>query len=57
MFLEESKFLGVCSWMAFKFDLNVSGIRLLFLITLLIGVGSPTLVYFILYLIKPKKFK
>ena len=55
MFLEESKFLGVCSLIAFKFDLNVSGIRLLFLITLLIGVGSPILIYFILYLIKPKK--
>ena len=55
MFLEESKFLGVCLWMALKFDLNVSGIRLLFLITLFIGVGSPILFYFILYLIKPKK--
>ena len=55
MFLEKSKFFGVCSWMAFKFDLNVSGIRLLFLITLFIGVGSPVLIYFILYLIKPKE--
>ena len=54
MFLKESKFLGVCSWVAFKFDLNVSGIRLLFFITLLVGIGSPILVYFILYLIKPK---
>ena len=54
MFLEESKFLGVCSWVAFKFDLNVSGIRLLFLIMLLVGIGSPILVYFILYLFKPK---
>ena len=52
----EKKILGVCSWLSFKFDLNVTGLRILFLVLLLLGVGSPLLVYLILYLIKPNTF-
>ena len=52
----EKKILGVCSWISYKFDLNVTGLRILFLIFLLLGVGSPLLVYLILYLIKPNSF-
>ena len=52
----EKKILGVCSWLGYKFDLNVTGIRILFLIFLLLGVGSPLLIYLTLYLIKPNSF-
>ena len=51
----EKKILGVCSWLSYKFDLNVVGLRFLFLV-LLLGVGSPLFVYLILYLIKNEYF-
>jgi len=54
--IDEIKILGVCSWLSYKFDLNVVGLRILFLVLLLLGVGSPLLVYLILYLIKPNTF-
>ena len=56
MMYPERKILGVCSWLSYKFDLNVIGIRILFLVLILLGVGSPLLVYLILYLIKPNTF-
>ena len=46
--------LGVCHWLSLKFDLSTSGVRVLFLIMLIVGVGSPLLLYLILYIIKPK---
>lgn len=59
--MSEKKILGVCSWLSEKFDLDVLGIRLLFIITAILGLGSPILglgspilIYFILYLVKPK---
>ena len=52
--MSEKKILGVCSWLSEKFDLDVSGIRLLFIIAAIFGLGSPILIYFILYLVKPK---
>ena len=52
--MSEKKILGVCSWVSEKFDLDVSGIRLLFIIAAIFGLGSPILIYFILYLVKPK---
>ena len=52
----ERKILGVCSWLSYKFDLSVIGLRILFLILLFIGIGSPILLYLILYLIKPDNF-
>ena len=55
MMYPEKKILGVCSWLSYKFDLNVVGLRIL-LVLLLLGVGSPLLVYLILYLIKPNTF-
>jgi len=45
---------GVCYWLSLKFDLSTSGVRVLFLIMLIVGVGSPLLLYLILYIIKPK---
>ena len=52
--MSEKKILGVCSWVSEKFDLDVSGIRMLFIITAILGLGSPILIYIILYLVKPK---
>lgn len=52
--MSEKKILGVCSWVSEKFDLDVSGIRMLFIIATILGLGSPILIYFILYLVKPK---
>lgn len=52
--MSEKKILGVCSWVSEKFDLDVSGIRILFIIAAILGLGSPILIYFILYLVKPK---
>ena len=52
--MSEKKILGVCSWLSEKFDLDVSGIRLLFIIAAIFGLGSPILIYLILYFINPK---
>ncbi len=54
--ITERKILGVCAWLADKFDLDVSGVRILFLAAFVIGFGSPFLIYFILYLIKPSEY-
>ncbi|MDG1916262.1 MAG: PspC domain-containing protein [Flavobacteriales bacterium] len=50
----EKKILGVCAWIAEKFELDVSGIRMLFIVAAILGFGSPIIIYLILYLIKPK---
>lgn len=50
----EKKILGVCAWLAEKFEFDVSGVRLLFVIITLLG-GSGILAYLILYLVMPRK--
>ena len=50
----EKKILGGCAWLAKKFELDVTGIRLLFVMATILGLGSPILIYFIIYLVKPK---
>lgn len=50
----EKKILGVCAWLSEKFELDVSGIRMLFIVAAILGFGSPILIYLILYLLKPK---
>ena len=52
--MSEKKILGVCYWVSEKFDLDVSGIRMLFIIAAILGLGSPIFIYFILFLVKPK---
>ena len=52
--MREKKILGVCSWLSEKFDLDISGIRMLFIIAAILGLGSPILIYLILFLVKPK---
>jgi phage shock protein PspC (stress-responsive transcriptional regulator) len=43
-------------WLSYKFDLNVFGLRVLFFIFLLLGIGSPLFIYLILYLLKPSDY-
>ena len=54
--MTEGKLFGVCAWLSDKFKLDVSGIRLIFVAAAIIGFGSPVILYFILYLIKPKEY-
>jgi phage shock protein PspC (stress-responsive transcriptional regulator) len=54
--LSKRKFLGVCAWLADKFGLDVGGMRILFIAAIVLGLGSPILVYFILYLVKPSEY-
>ncbi|MCB0514753.1 MAG: PspC domain-containing protein [Chitinophagales bacterium] len=48
----EKKILGVCAWLSDKFDIDVTIIRLIFVIAAVFGLGSPILIYFILALVK-----
>tara|TARA_B100000676_G_C17533518_1_gene558878 strand:- start:399 stop:563 length:165 start_codon:yes stop_codon:yes gene_type:complete len=54
--MSKRKMLGVCSWLSERFDLDVSGLRIIFIAALLFGFGSPLLLYFLLYLIKPSQY-
>ncbi len=54
--MSKRKFLGVCAWLADKFGLDVGGVRILFVAAIVLGLGSPILVYFILYLVKPSEY-
>ena len=46
--MSERKILGICAWLADKFGLDVGGVRILFVAAIVLGLGSPILVYFIL---------
>ncbi len=48
----QGRFLGVCSWLANSFGVDVSIVRLIFVITTIFGVGSPILFYFGLAIVK-----
>lgn len=54
--MRERKMLGVCAWISDKFDLDVGGLRILFIVAAIFGFGSPIVIYFILYLLKPSKY-
>ena len=54
--MTERKILGVCAWIADKFGLDVGGLRILFVAATVLGLGSPILVYLILYLVKPSGY-
>ena len=53
---DDIKILGVCFWLADKFDFDVSGIRILFVAATIFAIGSPVVIYFILYLVKPSQY-
>ncbi len=52
--MSSPKLLGVCAWLAYRFDLDVVGVRWAFILGTIFTVGSPILLYLIVYLIMPK---
>ena len=54
--MSDRKILGVCAWLADKFGLDVGGARILFVAAAIFGFGSPVIIYFILYLVKPSEY-
>ena len=47
--------LGVCTGFAEYFDVDVSLVRIVFLLLIFAGVGSPVLIYLILGIVLPVK--
>lgn len=54
--MTKRKILGVCARLADKFGLDVGGLRILFVAAAVLGLGSPILIYFIMYLLKPSSY-
>ena len=54
--MTERKILGVCAWLSDKFGLDVGGLRILFVAAAVLGLGSPILIYFVLYIVKPSGY-
>lgn len=52
----EKKLLGVCAWLADKFEMDVGTLRLVWIILTILGVGSPILAYIILAVLKPPHY-
>ena len=53
--MPEKKILGVCAWLAHRFDVDVAMLRIIFVAAAILGVGSPIIIYIILYLLMPNK--
>lgn len=51
---EEGKIFGVCAGLARYFKIDVTVIRLLWLLAAIFGVGSPVLIYIIVAIVLPK---
>lgn len=49
----DKKVLGVCAWLSYKFDIDVTILRVIFLAAIILGLGSPILLYLILAVVKP----
>jgi phage shock protein C len=47
--MNEKKLLGVCAWLSGKTNLDVTWVRLGFVLATLIGFGAPILVYLVLF--------
>ncbi len=56
MMKHEKKVLGVCAWLATRFDVDVTTVRIIFIAATILGLGSPILIYLILYFIKPSVY-
>lgn len=54
--MNEKKILGVCAWLGDRFDMDVSMLRIIFVIATIVGIGSPILIYIILALVKPNNY-
>lgn len=48
------KILGVCAWLAHRFELDVIGVRWAFILGTIFTAGTAIPIYFIVYLIMPK---
>ena len=46
---------GVCAGLADYFNLDVSLVRIIFAVLAFVGVGSPFLIYLILWIVLPEK--
>ena len=51
----DNRIFGVCSRLALRFHLDVGLVRALFLFLFFAGIGSPFLIYLILYFVLPSK--
>ncbi len=54
--MTEKKVLGVCAWLSDRFDVDVSMLRIIFIIATILGIGSPIIIYLILALVKPSYY-
>lgn len=54
--MTERKLLGVCAWLSDQFGLDITVLRLIFVIATIVGVGSPILIYIILAIVKPNHY-
>ena len=54
--MTKGKVLGVSAWLSDKFELDVTGIRLLFVAAAILGFGSPIIIYLVLFSLKPKGY-
>lgn len=52
--MNDTVLLGVCSWLARRFNLDTRGVRISFVIVTFLSFGTAILVYLILALVKPK---
>lgn len=58
--MPEKVILGVCLWLSERLKINLTGLRILFVVAVLFGLRmplfalSPLALYLILYLLKPK---
>ncbi|GAB6108794.1 PspC domain-containing protein [Fusibacter bizertensis] len=50
----EAKVSGVCAGLAHYFNIDVTVIRLIWVLAIFFGVGSPILIYFIMAIVLPK---
>jgi phage shock protein PspC (stress-responsive transcriptional regulator) len=51
--INQSEMLGFYAWLFDKFELDDTGVRILFITAVVLVLGSPLLIYIFLYLIKP----
>ncbi len=54
--MNEAKLFGVCAWLSARFDIDVTTLRIIFVIATILGIGSPIIIYLILALVKPKHY-
>jgi len=52
----EKKFLGVCVWIAKKTKIDITWVRVGFVVATILGLGAPILIYFAIYLLLELKW-